>query len=65
MSVLSHAPSMNDAENIPYYTITPSTLNRVKVVIGDVKSSPKAVTELLQLQAENKTQLCCCIKDLG
>ncbi|KAK3749947.1 hypothetical protein QZH41_013854, partial [Actinostola sp. cb2023] len=65
ITVLSHAEDAKDSESTPYYDITPSLLDGIKVVLGDERSLPKTAALLWQMQSENTVQLTCGIKDLG
>lgn len=65
VTVLSHHQTSNSAERLPYYHLTPETLDNVTVVMGTPKNLAYGVDQALSTQDNNTRHPKCSITDLG
>jgi len=65
VTVLSHQQTSSSADRLPYYHLTPETLNNVTVVMGTPKNLVYGVDQALSTQENNPRHPKCSITDLG
>lgn len=65
VTVLSHHQTSNSTDRLPYYHLTPETLNNVTVVIGTPKNLVKVADQALNTQENNPRHPKCSIIELG
>ena len=65
VTILSHQQTSTSAERLPYYHLTPETLNIVTVVMGTPKNLVYGVDQALSTQDNNPWHPKCSITDLG
>ena len=65
LTVLSHNQTSNSAERLPYYHLTPETLNNVTVVVETPKTLVYGVDQALSTQESNSRHPKYSITNLG
>ena len=65
VTVLSHQQTSSSAEKLPYYHLTPETLNNITVVIGTLSNLSNNPDQVTSIQESRPQGLKHNIADLG